>query len=713
LYFRPQNKKIFIKMAVLSKIRQRSFVVIAIVGLSLFAFIIGALIENGGFGQTSNNAGTINGVDVPFADFRTKVDAVQKSQQGMSIMQATNGVWEQEVKRVLLEEQYEKLGLRIGNDQLINIIKDDPQFSQNPQFLNEAKKFDKNKFSEFIASIKNSSPERWQQWLDYEKQLTQSATEQLYNNMIKAGFVTTQAEAKFNYDLENNKVSFDLVSVPFSTIDDKKVPVSDSELIDYMKKNEKKYKAEESREIEFVMVEDKASTDDIKAVNDKINGLLSSSVAYNENTKKNDTVAGFRTTTNVIDFVNKNSDIKYDSTYVPKKDLPAEHAEALYNLASGQVYGPYTMGKYSCLTRLLGKKAGSSIKSSHILISYVGAQVPNQKEKRTKEQAKAKAETLLAQVLANPSSFPMLAYTSSDDPSGQQGGDLGYITKETNFVKPFKDFVFSNPVGKIGLVESEFGYHIINVTDKQDAVRLATVAQKIEPSEATSDAAFTQATKFEVLANEKAFDVAAKQMKLTVAPPAKLAALDENIQGIGDQRDIVRWAFSAKENEVKHFNVTAGHVVARLKKINEAGLLSMEDAKISVAPILRNEKKATLIKVKMSGTTLEAVAKATGSPVKQALNVAVANPYVETIGSEPKVVGTAFLIKAGKVSNVIEGSSGMFKIVVKSTTKAPLATNYTDIVTRLSSQSKGSVSGRVYSSLKKDAKIEDNRAQFN
>jgi peptidyl-prolyl cis-trans isomerase D len=95
-------------MAVLSKIRQRSFVVIAIVGLSLFAFIIGALIENGGFGQTSNNAGTINGTDIPFADFRTKVDAVQKSQQGMSIMQATNGVWDQEIKRILLEEQHKR-----------------------------------------------------------------------------------------------------------------------------------------------------------------------------------------------------------------------------------------------------------------------------------------------------------------------------------------------------------------------------------------------------------------------------------------------------------------------------------------------------------------------------------------------------------------------------------------------------------------------------
>ena len=146
-------------MAVLSKIRQRSFLVIAIVGLALFAFIIGALIENGGFGQTARNAGTINGVDLPFEEFRSKVDAAQKGQQQMSVMQATNGVWDQEVKRVLLEEQYQKLGLRIGDDQLINIFKEDPQFSQMPQVLNAAGKFDKAKFNEFVTSIKNSSPE--------------------------------------------------------------------------------------------------------------------------------------------------------------------------------------------------------------------------------------------------------------------------------------------------------------------------------------------------------------------------------------------------------------------------------------------------------------------------------------------------------------------------------------------------------------------------
>jgi peptidyl-prolyl cis-trans isomerase D len=698
-------------MAVLSKIRQRSFIVILVVGFAIVAFILGALIENGRLVSSSKNAGTINGTDIPFEDFRAKVDVAQKSQQGMTMMQATNGVWDQEVKRVLLEEQYSKLGIRISDDQLINIIKEDPQFAQNPQFLNAAQKFDKNKFNEFIGSIKKSSPERWQQWLNYEKQLSQSATEQMYYTMLKAGMYTTQAEAKFNYELENNKTTFDVVSVPYSTIEDKKVEPTDAELTAFMKKDEKKYKAEESRQIEFVMVEDKASPADEKVVKDKVNALLSPSTKYDTATGKNVEVAGFRTTSNVIDFVNTNSDIKYDSTYVAKKDIPAENAEALYNLAQGTVYGPYMMGDYYCITRSLGRKTGVTAKASHILISYKGA--ARAQATRTKAEAQAKANEILAQVSANPSSFMMAAFTNSDDSSKQQGGDLGYFQRG-QMTKKFEDFAFNNPVGKIGLVETEFGYHIITVTDKQDGVRLATVAQRISPSEITSNDNFTKATKFEEAANQKTFEAAAKESKLTVAPAAKVMALDENVQGLnGGQREIVRWAFGAKEGEVKRFNITAGNLIVRLKAINEAGLLPIDEAKLAIGTKLRNEKKAALIKAKMTGATLEAVSKTTGSPVKEAKDVAAANSYIETIGAEPKVVGTAFALKAGQVSDVIEGASGMFKIKAKTTTKAAPATSLIDNVTKLNGQSRGSVSGRVFNALKKDAEIEDNRAMFN
>lgn len=693
-------------MAVLSKIRQRSLLVVAVVGLSLFAFIIGALIENKGFGTGNRNVGTINGNDISFEDFRVKVDNMQKGQQGISLMQATNGVWEQEIRRVLMGDQIEKVGLRLSDDQLINVMQDDPNFAQ---FKAANGKFDKAKFNEFVASMKQN-PERWQQWLQYEKSLADFAKEQMYNTIVKAGFYTTQAEGKFNYELQNNKVTFDLVSVPYSTIDDKKVELTDEEVIAYMKKNEKRYKAEESREVEFVLIEDKPSPADEKIIKDKVNKLLDASVVYNATTGKNDTVAGFRNTKSIAEFVNANSDIKYDSTYIAKSDLPAEHAEAIYKTPAGGLYGPYMFGQYYAVSKVLGTKAGVRAKASHILLSFAGSAGPQ--SKRTKEEAKAKADELLAQVQANPGSFAMLAFSNSDDNSKQQGGDLGYFGKG-QMTKNFENFVFGNPVGKIGLVETEFGYHIINVTDKQDGIRLATIAQKIIPSEVTSDANFTKATKFEMLANDKDFATALKESKLTAAPIAKLFALDENIQGVGPQREIVRWAFDAEVGDIKRFNVSIGHVIATVKKVNPKGLMSVEDAKNAFGAKLRNEKKAKLIEPKLAGSTLEAVSKATGSPVKEAKDVVAAGSFIETVGPEPKVVGAAFGLKPGVVSKTIAGNSGVFKIRTKLVTKAPATANYADVVKQVGAQAKGSAAGRIFNTLRQNADIEDNRALFN
>ena len=481
-----------------------------------------------------------------------------------------------------------------------------------------------------------------------------------------------------------------------------------------MKANEKKFKAEESREIEYVLIEDKASPEDENEVKTTVNALLSGRIVYNQATGKNDTLSGFKGAANAIEFVNANSDKPYDSTYVAKKDLPAPFAEQLFNLAPGEVFGPYTNNNYVCLSKSLGRKAGANAKASHVLISYEGTQVPNKKEKRTKAEAKAKAEMLLAQAQANPSSFMMLALMNSDDSSSQQGGDLGYFG-QGQMVKPFNDFVFGNPVGKIGLVETDFGFHIINVTDKQDAVRLATIAQKIEPSEATSDKIYNKAVKFEMDANEGNFEKVAKAAAITVNPAVKVKVMDESFGSIGNQRQIVRWAFEKETNvgDVKRFEVAnVGNVIAKVKAVYEAGLTPVADARPSVEPILKNKKKAEKIKAKMTGTTLDAIAKANATTVQPAVDVTMENPSLPNVGQEQKVVGTAFGLKGDKVSAPIEGNSGVYVVKTKTVFTAPALKNYADYVAKLKSQN-ASASGRIIPALKVDAKIEDNRAQFN
>ena len=697
-------------MAVLAKIRQRSALLIGAIAIALFAFIIQDLIGKGGLGQNTKDVGSINEKDIAFEDFRLKVTNLEKSGQGITPTEAANRVWEQEVTLALLTTEFEKLGLRVGEKHIVEVLKADQNIGKNPMFLNAAGLFDLAKFKDFFKS----NPEQAQFLKDREKDAEINAKYQIYNTLIKSSLYTTELEGKFKYEAEANKVNFAYVAGLYSTIKDSDVKVTDAEITEYMSKNKKKFKADESREISYVLIEDKASAQDEAEVKNKITSLLSGSVVYNQATGKNDTVPGFKNAKNAIDFVNANSDVPYDSTYIAKKDLPAVDADRLFSLPAGAVYGPYKFGNYYCLSKSLGFKSGVNAKASHILISYEGTQVPNKREVRTKEEAKAKAESILAQVTANPDSFLMLAFTASDDSSAQQGGDLGYFGPNA-MVKPFNDFVFNNGIGKIGLVETPFGFHVIKITDKQDGIRLATVAQRIEASEATSDKLFAQATQFEMEAADKDFDKLAKDMKLTVAPVVTAKALDENFGSVGNQRAIVRWAFEddSKVGTVKRFEVAnVGHVIAKIKSIDDSGLVAVSLARPYVEPILKNKKKAELIKAKMTGSSLEAIAKSVGAPVQQATGLTLENAVLPGgVGQEAKVVGNAFALAANKISAPIEGNTGVYVVKNVSTIKAPALKSHAQYVTKIKAQTSGD-SNRAIPSLKAAATIEDNRKQF-
>lgn len=680
-------------MAVLSKIRQRSLLLIFVIGFCLLAFVVGDLINSGGFKQTSKYVGSINGEDISFEDFRAKVDVVEKGGQGITSIQAVNRVWDQEVAIALLTEQFEELGIRVGESHIIDVLKQSQDIGGNPQFQNAAGQFDPQKFKDFFKS----NPELAAQLKEREVQAELNAKFQIYNSMIKAGFVTTDAEGKFQYQLQSDKVTFDYVAYPFSNIKDSDVPVTDDEIVAYMRKNEKKFKADESRQLETVVIEDKPSAADEKEVEKNISALLPE----------------FKIAANNQEYVDANSDIKYDSTYITKKQLPAQFADQLYNLPTGEVFGPYIFNGYYAISKSLGKRGGASAKASHILISFAGSKAPNPAITRTKEEAKAKADDLLKQIQANPAAFEMLVSTNSDDPgSAQNRGEYDNIMPG-QMVKPFDDFVFNKPIGSLGIVETEFGYHIIKVTDKQDAVRLATIAQRIEPSEATSNDIFTKATKFEVEASEKDFATVAKTLGLTVLPSVNVKALDENVGQFQNQRTIVRWAFDKKtsEGDVKRFNVPNGNLIVKLKKVNEEGLMPVADARPMVEPILKKEKKTEKIKALLKGSTLEEAAKAGKVTVATATDVTLQSPMLAGFGPESKIVAIAFATAPNKTSDLFEGNGAVYKVRTKAVVKAPAIKDFTPYTNNLNAQNAGSVN-RVIPALKENAKIEDNRLDF-
>ncbi len=685
-------------MAVLSKIRQRGALLILVIGFCLLAFIVQDLFQGGLFSDT-RNVGSVNGEDITYEAFNKKVGAM--SQNGQSGLNAVNNIWEQEVTISLVSAEFEKLGIR-ATDAAINKALEQSQIGQNPLFLNQAGKFVRAKFDEFYRSNKEQRA-----FLDTQLENAELTAKYMqYAALIKGAMYTTSGEGKMKYEMETKKITFDYVGVPFSSIKDSDVKVSDDEIIAYMKKDEKRFKSDEVRELEYVLVSDKASPADEEAVKKELELSIGA----------NDTVAGLANAKDIADFVTTHSELPYDSTFVAKQDLPAQFVEQLYNLPVGGVFGPYKDGEYYKASRMVAKDAGAKVRSSHILISYKGTPVAqnNPAITRTKEEAEAKAKEVFAAVAANPDSFMMQAMTNSDDTSKQQGGDIGFQQKGGPLTKKYADYIFNNPVGKIGLVETEFGYHIVKATEKQDGVRLATIAKKIEASKETSDKAYADAQKFEDAAKTKDFTATAKSFKLTVNPPVKAKPVDDNFGVVGSQRQIVKWAFDKATvvGDVKRFDIpNQGSVIAKLKKINPEGLMAVEDARPAIEPLLKNKKKAELIKAKMKGGSLDAIAKANNTTVQTATDVTIETTMLAGVGMEQKVGAVASVTKVGKMSAPIEGNSGVYVVVTKAVTEAPARKEYKEFATKLNSMN-ASAPNRAIQSLRDNADIEDNRSLF-
>src|SRR5690606_20932091 len=213
--------------------------------------------------------------------------------------------------------------------------------------------------------------------------------------------------------------------------------------------------------------------------------------------------------------------------YYSKEQLPAEHSEALFNLGVGEMYGPYLFNDYYCVSKVVNKKADADkVTASHILIAYKGATSANPNITLTKEEAKAKAESLMKQAQANPATFASLAEANTDDPGSKTtGGQYKDITRG-QMVTPFENFIFSKPVGSIGVVETDFGYHVIKVDEKNTEMRvqLATLAKRIDASAATQDQVHALATKFEERINSQDFSKLASDLGLIAHPTATIKA---------------------------------------------------------------------------------------------------------------------------------------------------------------------------------------------
>lgn len=714
-------------MAVLNKIRQRSLVLIIVIALALFSFVLADLFKNSGAltNKSQNVIATINGKDILREDFLRKVEFAQRQLgPNASNSQAINRVWDIELRQAVLETQFDELGFTVENEQMKDLIK--TRYGQDPTFLNEEGVFDEGKLNEFLANLKananadSNSQALYKQWLETEAGLAITAKEQSYYNMVKAGITATVAEGKMEHELENNKVDLKFVQIPYSSIVDSTITVSKSEINDYVKKHPKEFEVEATRNINYVQFKEEATLDDENNIITELNKLLTDRIEYNEVSKLTDTIFGFSKTNDNESFVNvvAGSDIKYDDRFMFKNMIPVTYADSVINLSKGDVYGPYKDAGFYKLTKLVGiTQLPDSVKVRHILIPFVGASSADpSKVTQTEVQAKATADSLTSVLKRNRSKFEdFVTSFSSDQGSVEKGGKYDWFPYNA-MVQEFRDFSFEGKTGDIGVVKTAYGFHIIEIEgqkDKQKAIKLATIARKIAPSERTIDNVFTNTSKFEIAIEKEDFQDAAKGKNYVVRPVNGIKLLQENIPGVGNQRAIVRWAFEEERSvgDSERFNVPGGgYVVVQLSAVNEEGLMGAENASVTVTPILRKHKKAEQIKNSITGSTIQEVATNQKQTVRTALAVNMKNPTLSGAGKEPKVIGTAFGIEEGKTSGLIVGENGIYMLEVTKVTPAVELDNYQAMANQITNNRVNSVNTSLYNALKEAADVEDNRA---
>lgn len=701
-------------MAVLQKIRERSGLLVGVIGFCILAFVAGDLLS-GGISVGSRNVGEVNGVSIATEEYRMKVFNLEQNNR-MTGSAAYEQVWTNEVRSILLTEQFEKAGLLLGKDQLVHVIKSDPNFAQNPQFQNELGQFDINKFNAFLAQMQAAGPQEWNNWIAYEEELEKYAKEQMYYTMIKGAMITTAAEAKMAYKKEAEKVSFDYVTIPFNTINDEDVKVTDEEINAYVKKFPKQFKTTPSRQVEYVFIENKPSVEDEQFTKKILEDLLEPTIVFNQNTGVNDTLSGFSKATDLRTYVDMNSDVPFDSTYYAKEQLPSEHADQLYNLAPGAIYGPYRFNDYYAVSRLIAKKMHTeSVDASHILIAYQDAMNADPTVTLSKEEAKEKADNILKQ-LQNGADFTTLASEHSTDPGSKNNGGKYENISQKQMVAPFDTYIFNNPVGKLGVVETDFGFHVLKVDkiNEKEGIQLATIAKRIEASTTTEDQLFATASRFQQdVENNNEFSKIASEQNLIAHPIAKIGAFDDQLPGVGSHTEAIRWAYNkhTKVGDVRKFDTADGHLIIKLSAINDSDLMTATEARPNVESILINQKKANILREKMQGNTLDEVAKNASIGIINAIDVTAANPLVNGF-QEPLVVGNAFGNDVDQVSKLIEGSNGMYMVQTKKITPAVSLPHYETYRQRVSTNNRHSVQSVVYNTIFNNAKIKDNRAKI-
>ena len=653
-------------MAVLGKIREKSIFLIIVIGLALFAFIISGAIGSD-YGNIGPNEpiGEVDGEEVLLSNYRSLVEQDQKV-YGSSTIESVNKVWDQYILSLVLKSQIDLLEIDAGRNQIEQVVSSDQNLTQDSRFINEAGFFDFGLFTNFISQIRDQNPSAYESWKLQESNIISSAKQSIYFDLVRSGLFNLKSQKEIITDFKNTKVDFQYVKIPFSSLSDTLFKLDDNEIDNYIKKNKSDYVFKPIRNIEYVVFFEQPTDEDEKQIRTQLESLIKDKIEYNEVSKLNDTLIGFKNTNEIFEFVERNSDTPFDSVYLPKGRLSKEYSESLFNLDIGEVYGPYKDLGSLKISRLLDRKIDGSIRASQILISYNGSSNQNPNIKRSKEEAKKLANDLFFKIRRNPKSFSNYVQELSDGAGKSTLGDIGFF-QEKNVLPEIFSRLSKSRIEKLNLIETDFGFHIIKATDKQDVLLMANVVKNIIPSEETSNKVFRNATKFEMdlLNSKETFNLLAEQNGYNIRRVSEIDRLDETLPGLPNQRSIVQWLFNenTEEGMVKRFNLSfGGYAIVKVIEINEDGLVSSNEVRSSVRTKLINQKKSNYILNSEGNSKMQDIAAKYNSEIIDASLVSGFDQILVGAGNEPHVIGVAFSLDKNETSKLIVGNEGLYKI---------------------------------------------------
>lgn len=697
-------------MAILSKIRERSMFLILVIGLALFAFVLDPSTISDFFNSNKvNEIGEVNGDVISRQDFSEALEAYKKQTGNrVSEMQAAKTVWNNLVRQKLYKAQLEEAGITVGESDILNALIESSGVQNQERFQTEGI-FDKNKFKEFLATTKSAGTQEWNAWQNYMASLQDNIEKTTYDNLVGAGLGASLKEGEMQYLTEGTKASGKFVYAPYTSIPDSLVTVKKSEIKTYVENHATAYEVEASRDIKFVKFPIVPTPDDEEAIKREVASFVPDA-------------KGFTGLKKATDYTLLAEDVKSDvvmnTNFRFKVGVPQAIAEDLFNGKVGDVFGPYkdnNQFKVSKVTEITS--IPDSVKASHVLIPFVGSRSATAETTDSEILAKKKADSLMGVVKRSPSAITAIAKEfSADQSNADKGGELGWFTYN-RMVPEFRDFCFTNKKEDVGVVKTAFGYHVILIQDQknfQPVVKLATVGRDIVASEATENQIFQNAETFALeLSNGKKYEDLVKEANANSLPAVGLKALDDSVPGIGNEREIIVWAFDKEVNvgDFKRFDIDGGYAVAVVTDKTAKGLMPVDKAIAKVRPILLNEKKAAIIKDKMAGATLKEIAATLNDRERNFTDVNLQSPTISGVGYEPKVVGAMLTAEENKVFSKVVGDRGVYAFVVEKKVLPAALPNYDTYRKRIANDRKNK-SFQMYEAVKEASQIEDRVSSF-